>query len=398
MNIFMAFKMAISSVLSAKIRSFLTMLGIIIGVASVIVLVNLVTASTLSMRSQLESMGTNLISVTINRGGWGQTRSVSLKDLEELTEKNSDLFDKISPVVSGMGTIKYGTENLSNKSITGVNEDYIDIRSREVVEGRFITEVDCDNRSNVVVIGEYIRQELFGDESPVGLTVKINNEKFTVVGLLDKKSSNASANSDDDIIIIPYSRATRLLRSANINSFMVSARGSDYMADATQAIEDFLYKKFKNENSYFVLNTAELIDTIDEALGTMTLLMAGIAGISLLVGGIGIMNIMLVTVSERTREIGIRKSIGAKRRSIITQFLIESAVISCMGGIIGIALGVSGSYFICRALTMDAVPLSEQVKVILGSFAFSAFIGIFFGLYPANKAAKLNPIDALRND
>ena len=147
-----------------------------------------------------------------------------------------------------------------------------------------------------------------------------------------------------------------------------------------------------------MFNTAELIDTIDDALGVMSLLMAGIAGISLVVGGIGIMNIMLVTVTERTREIGIRKSIGAKRKSIITQFLIESAVISCIGGIIGIVVGVVGSYFVCRAMDMGAVPLSEQATVILGSFAFSALIGIFFGLYPANKAAKLNPIDALRND
>ncbi len=397
MNIGMAFKMAINSVMSAKIRSFLTMLGIIIGVASVIVLVNLVTASTLSMRSQLESMGTNLIQVSINRGGWGQTRSVSLDDIEELTGENSDLFEAVTPLVSGMGVIKYGTNNVSS-SLTGVSEDYLSIRSREVVDGRFITETDCDNRSNVVVIGEYIRQELFGSESPVGQTVKINNEKFTVIGLLDQKSSNASSGSDDDIIIIPYTRATRLLRNANINSFMVSAVSSDYMSEATEAIENFLYKKFKNDDYYNVLNTAELIDTIDDALGTMSLLMAGIAGISLLVGGIGIMNIMLVTVSERTREIGIRKSIGAKRKSIITQFLIESAVISCMGGIIGIVVGIGGSYFVCKALSMDAVPLANQVTVISGSFAFSALIGIFFGLYPANKAAKLNPIDALRND
>ncbi len=396
-NIFMAFKMAISSVWSSKVRSFLTMLGIIIGVASVIILVNLVTASTLSMRSQLESMGTNLITVSISRGGWGQTRSVSLSELEELADENDDIFDSITPVVTGMGVIKYGTENVSS-TITGVNEKYADIRSREVTEGRFITEADCENRSNIVVIGEYIRQELFGNESPIGQTVKINNEKFTVVGLLDQKSSNASSGGDDDIMLIPYTRATRLLRNANINSFMVSAVSSDYMSDATDAIEDFLYKKFKNDDYYNVLNTAEMMDTIDEALGTMTLLMAGIAGISLVVGGIGIMNIMLVTVSERTREIGIRKSIGAKRKSIITQFLIESAVISCMGGIVGIVVGVGGSYFVCKAMSMDAVPLSEQVTVILGSFAFSALIGIFFGLYPANKAAKLNPIDALRTD
>ena len=397
MNIGMAFKMAINSVMSAKIRSFLTMLGIIIGVASVIVLVNLVTAATLTMRTELESIGTNLISVQITRGGWGQGRSVSLDDLEELTEKNADLFKTVSPIVSGGATVKYGTENVSS-SVTGVNEDYIEARNYELSEGRGLSATDIENRSNVVVIGEYIRGELFGDESPVGQTVKINNEKFTVIGLLEPKSSNSSAGGDDDIMMIPYSRATRLIRNANITSFMVVAVDADHMTEATQTIEDFLYKKFKSDNGYMVINTAQIIDTIDEALGAMALLMAGIAGISLLVGGIGIMNIMLVTVSERTREIGIRKSIGAKRRSIITQFLIESAVISCMGGIIGILVGVGGSFVVCKALDMGAVPLSEQTSVIVFSFVFSALIGIFFGLYPANKAAKLNPIDALRND
>ncbi len=397
MNIFMAFKMALSSVWSSKIRSLLTMLGIIIGVASVIILVNLVTAATLSMRSELESMGTNLIQVSINRGGWGQTRSVSLADIQELADENDDIFGSISPMVSSRGTIKYGTENVDT-SITGVSESYADIRSREAVEGRFLTENDIEKRSNVVVIGEYIRKELFGSESPIGQTVKINNEKFTVVGLLDQKSSNASGGGEDDIILMPYTRAVRLIKNANINSFLVSAVSADYMSECTQAIEDFLYKKFKTDDCYMVFNTAEMMDTIDEALGTMTVLMAGIAGISLVVGGIGIMNIMLVTVSERTREIGIRKSIGAKRRSIITQFLIEAAVISCIGGLIGIGVGVGGSYLVCKAMNMDAVPLSEQVTVILGSFAFSAVIGIVFGLYPANKAAKLNPIDALRSD
>ncbi len=397
MNIGMAFKMAINSVLSAKVRSLLTMLGIIIGVASVIVLVNLVNSASITMRSELESIGTNLISVQITRGGWGRGRSVSLDDIEELTEKNADLFSAVSPIVSGGATVKYGTNNV-NSSVTGVNETYMTARNYEVIEGRALTETDMENRANVVVIGEYIRSELFGDESPVGQTVKINNEKFTVIGLLKPKSSNSSAGGDDDIMMIPYSRATRLVRNANITNFMVVAISSDYMTEATEAIEDFLYKKFKSDDGYMVINTAEIMDTIDEALGAMALLMAGIAGISLLVGGIGIMNIMLVTVSERTREIGIRKSIGAKRRSIISQFLIESAVISCIGGIIGICVGVGGSYLVCKALDMDAVPLSEQGTVIIGSFAFSALIGIFFGLYPANKAAKLNPIDALRND
>lgn len=397
MNIGMSFKMALSNVWASKVRSFLTMLGIIIGVASVIILVNLVTASTLEMRSQLESMGTNLITVSISRGGWGQTRSVSLSEIEELAEENSDLIDKITPIVTGYGTIKYGTEYLS-VTITGVNEEYTDIRSRKITSGRFISEMDCENRNNVVVIGQYQVNELFGGEDPVDQTVKINNEKFTVIGVLDQKSSNASSGSDDDIVIIPYTRATRLLMNANISSFMVSAVSSDYMTEATEAIEDYLYQKFKDDDYYIVLNTAELIDTIDEALGTMTLLMAGIAGISLLVSGIGIMNIMLVTVTERTREIGIRKSIGAKKRSIITQFLIEAAVLSCIGGIIGIVFGVVASYFVCVAMSMSTVPFTSQIGVILGSFAFAALMGIFFGYYPAKKAADLNPIDALHTD
>lgn len=397
MNIAMAFKMAIESVWASKIRSLLTMLGIIIGVASVIVLVNMVTASTLSMRTQLESMGTNLIQVSISRGGWGQTRSVSVKEIKQLAEDNDDIFGAISPMVTGMGTMKYGTESVSS-SISGVSETYADIRSREVEEGRFILESDVEKRSNVVVIGEYQRKELFGNENPVGQTVKINNEKFTVIGLLKAKSTNASSGGDDDIMLIPYTRATRLLMNANINSFLVSAKSSDYMEECTESIENFLYKKFKNDDYYNVLNTAEMMDTIDDALGTMSLLMAGIAGISLVVGGIGIMNIMLVTVTERTREIGIRKAIGAKTGSILTQFLIESAVISCLGGIIGIVLGVGGSYFLCVGLGLGAVPLAKQITVILGSFAFSAVIGIGFGVYPARKAAMLNPIEALRTD
>lgn len=395
MNIFMSFKMALDSILSSKIRSFLTMLGIIIGVAAVIILVNMVTATTLEMRSQLESMGTNLINVNIRRGGWGMTRSVSVAEVEKIATDNEDSIEYITPVVSSQGTIKYGNSNISS-TLYGVNEHYGKIRNREVSDGRFISQTDVENRKSVVLIGEYVRTELFGAQNPIGQEIKINNEVFTVVGLLAAKSSNVSQGGDDDIILIPYSRATRLIRNANINSFAVSAKGADTMSAATTAIENFLYRKFKSENYYTVTNQAAQIDTIDDALASMTLLMAGIAGISLIVGGIGIMNIMLVTVTERTREIGIRKAIGAKTGTILVQFLIESAVVSCLGGIIGIVLGVVGSYFVCLGMSMPTVPLTKQATVIIGSFLFSAAIGIFFGLYPARKAAKLNPIEALR--
>ena len=395
MNIFMSFKMALSSILSSKVRSFLTMLGIIIGVAAVIVLVNMVTATTLEMRSQLESMGTNLINVSISRGGWGMTRSVSVAEVEKIAEDNADSIEYITPVVNSRATVKYGSSNVSS-TLYGVNEHYGKIRNREVSSGRFIAQTDIENRKSVVLIGEYVRTELFGAQNPIGQEIKINNEVFTVVGLLEAKSSNVSQGGDDDVILIPYSRATRLIRNANINSFAVSAKSADMMTAATTAIENFLYRKFKSQNFYTVTNQAAQIDTIDDALASMTLLMAGIAGISLIVGGIGIMNIMLVTVTERTREIGIRKAIGAKTGTILVQFLIESAVVSCLGGIIGIVLGVVGSHFVCLGMSMPTVPLSQQTTVILGSFLFSAAIGIFFGLYPARKAAKLNPIEALR--
>lgn len=395
MNLLMSFKMALDSILSSKVRSFLTMLGIIIGVAAVIILVNMVTATTLDMRSQLESMGTNLINVSISRGGWGMTRSVSVDEIETLAEENKDSVEYITPVVNSRATVKYGNSNLQT-ALCGVNEHYDTIRNRAVSSGRFITESDTENRTSVAIIGEYVRTELFGTQDPVGQEIKINNEVFTVIGLLEQKSSNASQGGDDDIVILPYSRATRLIRNANINSFAVSATSADKMTEATGAIESFLYKKFKSDDFYTVTNQADQIDTIDDALGSMTLLMAGIAGISLVVGGIGIMNIMLVTVTERTREIGIRKAIGAKTGTILVQFLIESAVVSCLGGIIGIVIGIVGSYFTCLGMDMPAVPLSQQTTVILGAFIFSAAIGIFFGLYPARKAARLNPIEALR--
>ncbi|MDO4563089.1 MAG: ABC transporter permease [Clostridia bacterium] len=395
MSVLMSFRMAIQSILSSKIRSLLTMLGIIIGVAAVIVLVNLVTAAQLQMRTQLESMGTNLISVSIRRGGWGSTRSVSVSEVQEIADSNPDLIEYITPTVSSTVTVKYGANNLTT-SLLGVNEHYETINNHAAGSGRFLTATDVENRSSVVVIGEYIKQELFGGQDPLGQEIKLNNEVFTVIGVLEKKSTNVTSGSDDDKLIIPYSRATRLIRNANITSFSVQAVSADVMEDATEAIENFLYKKFKSDNFYSVFNQAEMISSIDEALGVMTLLMAGIAGISLVVGGIGIMNIMLVTVTERTREIGIRKAIGAKTGAILIQFLIESAVISCIGGLIGIVVGVGGSAVICVAMEMSPVPFANQSTVIIGSFAFSALIGIFFGLYPARKAAKLNPIEALR--
>ncbi len=397
MSIVMSFKMAFSSVLASKVRSFLTMLGIIIGVAAVIVLVSLVSSTTKNMKTQLESMGTNLINVTITR--WGGTRSVSLKELEELCEENSEYISCFTPLVQSVATVKYGGDNVTS-SVVGVSPEYTEIKNRSAEEGRFITETDVENRASVCVVGQYQVEELFNGQSPIGQEIKLGtrdaSEVFTVVGVLDKKSSNVSAGGEDDMVIIPYSKAQRFFRNAGLTSFAASAASSDCTAEATEAIENFLYKKFKNDDFYNVMDQAEMVSNIDDALSSMTTLAAGIAGISLIVAGIGIMNIMLVTVTERTREIGIRKSIGARKGTILTQFLIESAVISCIGGIFGIVLGVGGSAAICTAMGMPVLSPLEQVGTMVGSFLFSAAMGIGFGLYPARRAANMNPVDALR--
>ncbi|MBQ7876069.1 MAG: ABC transporter permease [Clostridia bacterium] len=395
MTLWMNFKMAISSVWSSKVRSFLTMLGIIIGVAAVIVLVSMVSASTKSMKTQLESMGTNLITVNIVNRGWGSGRSVSVEEIESVCEQNSAYISACSPVVSSRATVKYGGENMTS-SLMGVNSNYTEIRNREAVSGRFFTDADIETRNSVCVIGQYVVNEVFGGRDAVGQQVKINGEMFTVIGVLDQKSSNATSGGDDDVVMMPYTKAQRLIRNSGITSFVVSAVSSDYTSVVTAVLENFLYKKFKNENYYTVTDNASTIESIDEALAPMAALAAGIAGISLIVAGIGIMNIMLVTVTERTREIGIRKSIGARTGTILMQFLIESAVISGIGGIFGIVLGVAGSAGLSTMLDLPVLTIFEQMGTIIGSFLFSVAMGIGFGLYPARRAAKLNPVDALR--
>ena len=411
MSIIMSFKMAFSSVLASKVRSFLTMLGIIIGVSAVIILVSMVTAATKDMRTQLEGMGTNLVSVNIWRGGWGNTRSITVADVNQFCEENAEIIAYHSPAIESGVNVKYGSTTLSAE-LYGVSEDYAAIRNREAVEGRFITASDVENRSAVCVVGQYIVNELFKGQDPIGQEIKLscmveqfsaggremqlNSAMFTIVGVLDQKSSNMSAYGDDGMIIIPYTKAQRFISNNNVNSFVISAVSGDKTSEVTEKVENFLYNKFKSNGSYYVMDQAEMLGSIDEALSVMAILAGGIAGISLLVAGIGIMNIMLVTVTERTREIGIRKSIGARTGTILVQFLIESAVLSCMGGVIGIVLGVAGSAGICRAMGMPVLSIFDQMGIILIAFLFSAAMGILFGLYPARRAAKLNPVDALR--
>lgn len=392
MNFKQAFKLAIKSIIGSKMRSFLTMLGIIIGVASVIILISLIDGVTKDMTSQFESMGTNLINVNLmSRGG---NRAVYPDQVQEFAEENPDLIDKASPRVTvGNATLKYGTDNFTT-TCYGVNEYYGDISKYTVKEGRFIQYIDVERRQKVCAIGSYIANEYFKGVSPIGQQLKVNGETFTIISVIEEKDSSEEG-SGDDFVMMPYTVATRLSKNARVGTYVISATSKEVAEDAVTAIKAFLFETYGTEDAYRVFSQSAMIEQINEMTGTLTLVMVGVAGISLLVGGIGIMNIMLVSVTERTREIGIRKSLGAKRKDIMSQFVIESGTTSASGGIVGIITGIGGAYLAGHLMKMTVAP---SFGAILLAFGVSVTIGVTFGYFPALKAAKLNPIDALRNE
>lgn len=391
MNIKQSFILALKSLLGSKMRSFLTMLGIIIGVAAVIVLVSLVDGMKKDMVKTFESMGTNLITVSIR--GRGGNRRVSVDDMQDLVYENPEVLGAMSPAVTvGNATVKFESKNLTSSCI-GVNEYYEDIKNSEVEFGRNISYMDVETRQRNCVIGTYIQKELFSGADPLGQTIKINNMAFQVVGVLKEKQSSTEGGADHTIIV-PYTVAQKLARMS-VNSYNFSAVDKDHVEKAVEVIEDFLLDVFTNSRSYSVFNQAESLQQVNELTGTMTLVLVGVAGISLLVGGIGIMNIMLVSVTERTREIGIRKSLGARPWDIMSQFVVEAITTSGIGGVMGIILGIAAAYGVAMLAKMT---VSISATAILIAFSVSALIGVTFGYFPAKKAARLNPIDALRYD
>ncbi len=384
------FLMAFDSILKNKMRSFLTMLGIMIGVMAVITLVSVMDGVTGQVTDIFENLGTNTITVSIT--GRGGNRSVDPEDFYALAKENPELISMISPSVQVLGTVRarYSSDTLSS-SVRGVSEDYQEIGKIETQNGRFLRYVDIAARNKTCVVGSYLNSEIFNNNA-VGQTIKINNEIFEIVGVL-KEASDSSEGSSDDVIYIPYTSALKLNSSSSVTSYSISALNDEVVEEAVEAIENLLLDKFEDEDFYTVTSMKELLSQFNSIIDTMKTALVCIAGISLLVGGVGIMNIMLVSVTERTREIGIRKSLGAKRRNIQTQFVIEAGVISSLGGIIGIILGALLSSVTGNALGITIVPAASA---ILLAFSVSVAIGVIFGFLPAKKAAKLNPIDALR--
>ena len=390
MNVYMTLKMAFKDILGNKLRTFLTMLGIIIGVSAVIIMVSLVEGATNNVTSSIESMGSNLLTVNIRSNYVNSTNALSYEDLKHLEDYDSVQY--ASPVISGNATSKYEATSYDT-SLEGVDTSYMHTRNYSISSGRFIVPLDNEGRNNVALLGIDVVEELFGNASPLGEDILLNGTKFKVIGVLEE-SGSTMGGSNDDIIMIPIKTAQRFLQQSNISTLYIQATDADAVEIAEYQIEQYLLKVFKNEeNAYRIFNQSSMLETINEVTGTMAMMLGGIAAISLIVGGIGIMNIMLVSVTERTREIGIRKAIGAKRSSILKQFLIESAVVSGSGGIIGVIVGIGVSYIVGLLLGMSTV---TPIYIIVISFVFSLLVGIFFGIYPANQAAKLKPVDALR--
>ena len=388
MRISKLIRISLASVWSNKMRSFLTMLGIIIGISSVSILVGIGEGTKKQVTEQIESLGTNLITVSITGN---RTKAITNEELEELKTKPG--IKEIAPALSqGNINVKAGTTSKTT-TLEASTANYADIRKLAVASGRFINDNDDENRYKVAVIGSETATNLFSTTNVVGQTMYISGIEFKIIGVLQSQGTSATGSSDDRVII-PLQTAQRLLQTTTIKTFYAEATDKDSVSEAISYLTLFLNKKYDNNtNSYRIMDQTSLLETASSTTSSLTTMLGGIAAISLVVGGIGIMNIMLVSVIERTREIGIRKAIGAKRGVILTQFLIEAATISTLGGIFGVLIGFLGAYV---AQNFFNLSVSISNNIVIGAFIFSFLVGVVFGIYPANKASKLNPIDALR--
>lgn len=395
------FLMAWSSLIANKMRSLLTMLGIIIGVAAVIALVSIGYGVRQQITESISSLGSNLLMVYPGaprtpgvRPVAGANKTIKMGDYEAISKMDS--VQAASPVAANSYLTVYMSKNWTT-TVNGANADFQYVNNWTMKSGRFITDSQIERRERVAVIGATVAKNLFGNEDPIGKDIRIHKNSFKIVGVLDEKGSGAMGNDQDDVIVVPYTTMMeRVMGVDYLRMIYIQAKEGQDLERVQADIENILRVRHGIKNpdldDFNVNNMASIMKAVEENTATMTLFLGAVAAISLLVGGIGIMNIMLVSVTERTREIGVRKALGATYRTIITQFLIEAVVISLVGGAIGIVVGIGASQLIATIAKLKTVVTTGP---ILLSFGFSMSIGLVFGLYPARKAAKLNPIDAL---
>lgn len=404
MNIIESIRIALRALWANKVRSILTMLGIIIGVGAVIAMVGIGNGASKSITDQIQGLGSNLLTISPGqsntggvRGGAGSANTLTMDDVSIL-EEQGQFIQAVAPVATRNAQVVLGRGNTST-NIYGTTDSYLEVRNISLSWGRFFTEQEITNYTRVAVVGPTVVETLMGsmDTSIIGENIKINNVPFQVVGITESQGSSGFTNYDDMIFVPITTAQARLIGDKSVRQIFVKATSEETMENAQTEITSLLRTAHKlasdKENDFSVSNQADVLETMQGVTQTLTMLLGGIAAISLIVGGIGIMNIMLVSVTERTREIGIRKAIGAREIDILGQFLIEAVILSVLGGGIGILLGWGGSLIVSKLINMTTVISLSSVIV---AFTFSALIGIVFGVFPAKKASSLNPIESLR--
>jgi len=384
--------MAMRTITAKPLRTLLTMLGVIIGVCAVVTLVAIGRGTADQIEKQYEGLGANLL--VVNLMGNGRATQLDYNELMQLEQLPE--FDTIAPTVVKSNTnVKYDRTKESY-SLIGTNDRYMSVMKLELEKGQFFSSADNEFRNPVVVLGNEVAKNFFGDLDPVGESLNIDGVVYTVIGKLKAKGSNIGGTSADNAVIVPLQTALRVHKLGNIRTTYIEAPTKEDIATAEQTIKQYLTYKFKSDTGYQVMNQDELMNARKQASSTLNNQLISVASIALFVGGIGIMNIMLVTVSERTREIGLRKSIGAKRRHILMQFLTEATVISALGGLLGLGLGIAAS--LLWPLINPNQPTKLSLEIGMYALLFSVIVGVLFGMYPAHKASRLKPIDALRFD
>lgn len=410
MNSLLIFRIAWRALAKNKMRAGLTVLGVVIGIAAVTTMVSLGQSASALVQSQFESLGTNVIIVfpegRRRQGISSQSVKLSSKDSEAITKECPSILAS-SPIVGTAGQLIYGSANASPNEMQGVNQDYLVVRNWGLRSGEFFTEQDVTSANKVCVIGHSMVAKLFQTEDPIGSSVRIKNIPFRVIGVLEKKGANLVGQDQDSIVLMPFTTVRKRLQGSefdNVHAIMASARSMQLMTQAESEIDQLLLERHRiqagDPRDFKVQNMTEIANALGMITGTLTLMLSSIAGISLLVGGVGIMNIMLVSVTERTREIGIRMAVGATPGDILKQFLVEAIMLSCVGGLIGFGLGVAASVGMVTLINTlsSGTKWTHQVSLTAAvvAFLFAAAVGVFFGFYPARRASQLDPIDALR--